>query len=56
MASFRSMMTLDFPEYTLIEFCTWSVKFAREDVRLKKCTELNGGQLEHIALEYTKIG
>ena len=33
-----------------------SVKSARENVRLKKYTELNGGHLEHIGLEYTKTG
>ena len=44
------------PEYTRIEICTRPVKFARENVSLKECTELNGGHLEHIALEYTKTG
>ena len=59
MVSLKSVTVLGFPEYTRIEVCTRSVKFARENVLLKKCTELNGGQLngghlEHIALEYKK--
>ena len=44
-------MILGFPEYTRIEICTGFVKFARENVRLKKCMDLNGGHLEHIAVE-----
>ena len=52
-------MVLGFPEYTPIEMCTWSVcKDVMNNfvLRLKKCTELNGGHLEDIALEYTKTG
>ena len=49
-------MVLGFPEKTRIEIYTRSVKLPRKNVRLKKCMELNGGHLEHIALEYTKTG
>ena len=59
MASLRSKVVLGFPEYTQIEICTRSVC---KDVMgnfvlcLKKCTELNCGHLEHIALENRKAG
>ena len=44
-------MVLGVHEYEQIKIHTRSVKFARENVRLKKCVELNGGHLEHIVLE-----
>ena len=56
MASLRSVMVLGFPENTRIETFTRSVNFARKNVRVKKYMELNGGHIEHIALEYTKTG
>ena len=49
-------MVLGFPEYKQIEICTQYVKFARENVHLKKCMELNCGHLKHIYLEYTETG
>ena len=59
MASLSSVVVLGFPEYTQIEICTRSVcKDVMDNfvLRLKKCTELNGGHLEHIALENRKAG
>ena len=49
-------MVLGFPEYTRIEISKRPVKFASENRRLKKYMGLNGGHLEHIALEYIKTG
>ena len=57
MAFLSSATVLDFPEYTQIEICTRSVCKAVMDnfvLRLKKCTELNGGHLGHIARENRK--